>query len=68
MTPLERRIERVGMVIAEAQSHLDTIKTEPFTAISQGAFLCDAAARLQKQAHYLQEILVSKYVKKGRAK
>lgn len=66
MTPLERRIERVGAAIAEAQSHLDSIKQRH--CISQGAFLCDAAKKIHTHASQLQDILVKQYMKKGRKK
>jgi acyl-CoA reductase-like NAD-dependent aldehyde dehydrogenase len=66
VTPIERRIERVEMAIAEAKSHLEEIKARH--CISQGAFLCDAAKKIQTHASQLQELLVRQYMKKGRAR
>jgi hypothetical protein len=66
VTPLERRIECVGMAIAEAQSHLEAIKQRP--DVCQGAFLTEAAKTIHTHASQLQEILVRQFLRKGRAK
>ncbi len=66
MTLLERRIGKLEMAMAQAQSHLDSIKESHSVVL--GAFLCEDSGRIKELASKLQARLFIEWQAKGKRK